>query len=243
MIDTKLNASIYGYKTINYTVEFQRVLCGIFACYTMMLKDNIVVPNDENEIRNNLLFDYLQNDNIRNNIGLDYLFDGEVLEPTGGKIDIKVQSQNKFTKSKAYYIIECKRIDNKNTTGISGLNAEYVKNGIYRFVSKYYSTNCGVNAMIGFVVDTMCIHSNIDNIKTLLQNNFTNCNTIKTIQRETFIPDFEYHYSSEHNDIDNVGFTLYHLMLDFSNNMIEESENGKISQALYKKTLSRGLQD
>ena len=219
MIDTELDASGYDYSITNYTAEFQRVLCGVFVCYTMMLRDNIAVPNDENKIRNKLLFEYLQNDTIRNEIGLDYLFNGEVLEPTGGKIDIKVQRQNRFTKSQAYYIIECKRLDSKNTTGISGLNAEYVKNGIYRFVSKYYSTNCGVNAMIGFVVETMCIHTNTDNIRVLLQNNFANCNTTKTIQKETFIPDFEFHYSSEHRDVDNKGFILYHLMLDFSSNV------------------------
>jgi hypothetical protein len=108
MIDTELNAVGYIYNTTNYKAEFQRVLCGVFACYTMMLKDNISVPNDENEIRNRLLFDYLQNDNIRNNIGLDYLFDGEVLEPTGGKVDLKIQSIKTLTKSEAYYIIECK---------------------------------------------------------------------------------------------------------------------------------------
>jgi len=221
MIETELNASGYGYNAINYTTESQRVLRGVFECYKMMLNDNIAVPNNENEIRNKLLFGYLKNDNIRNELGLEYSFDGEVLEPTGGKIDIKIQSLKTLVKSEVYYNIECKRLDNKNTTGISGLNAEYVKNGIYRFVSKYYSTNCGVNAMIGFVVETMCIHSNIDNIKTLLQNNFTNCNTTKTIQKETFISDFEYHYSSEHRDIDNKDFTLYHLMLDVSNIIIK----------------------
>jgi len=145
MIDVELNARSYGYNATNYTAEFQRVLCGVFACYTMMLNDNIELSNDENEIRNKLLFDYLSNDNIRKNIGLlEYVFDGEVLEPTGGKIDLKVRTSNRFTKSKAYYVIECKRLDNKNLTGISGLNAEYINNGIYRFVSKYYSTNCRV---------------------------------------------------------------------------------------------------
>ena len=230
MIDAVLNASGYGYNATNYTAEFQRVLCGVFACYTMMLKDNIVVPNDENEIRNNLLFDYLKNDTIREETGLsgNFIFDREVPEDnTAGRTDIKVQTIQTFTKSDAYYIIECKRLNNENLKGTTGLNARYIENGIYRFVSKQYSTYHRVNAMIGFVVETMCIHSNTDNIKTLLQNNFTNCNTTKTLQRETFIPNFEYHYSSEHNDIDNVGFTLYHLMLDFSNNIIEKSEKSE----------------
>ena len=222
MIDVELNARSYGYNATNYTAEFQRVLCGVFACYTMMLNDNIELSNDENEIRNKLLFDYLSNDNIRKNIGLlEYVFDGEVLEPTGGKIDLKVRTSNRFTKSKAYYVIECKRLDNKNLTGISGLNAEYINNGIYRFVSKYYSTNCGVNAMLGFVVEKMDIHTNtLSNISALLKNpKLNNCNTTQEIQQEVFITDFEFHYSSEHRDIDNENFTLYHLMFDFSKNI------------------------
>jgi len=223
MIDLELSAKGYGYNDTNYTAEFQRVLCGVFACYTMMLSDNVELPNDENEIRNKLLFDYLNNDNIRKNTGLlDYVFNGEVLEPTGGKIDLKVQSPNRFTQSATYYIIECKRLDNKCITGTSGLNAAYINEGIYRFVSKYYSTNCGVNAMLGFVVEKMDIHMNVLNISTLLKNvKINNCNTTQGIQKETFIPDFEFHYSSKHDDIDNMCFTLYHLMLDVSDIIVK----------------------
>jgi hypothetical protein len=219
---TDLNAFGYSYNAVNYTEEFQRILCGVFACYKIMLDDNIEVPDDENKIRNILLIKYLKNDNIREITGLSghFIFDREVPEDnTEGRTDIKVQTIQTFTKSDAYYIIECKRLDNKNTTGMSGLNAEYVKNGIYRFVSKYYSTNCGINAMLGFVVEKMNIQSNTEHIKSLLQGNFTNCNTTKCIEKETFIPDFEFHYSSKHNDCDGVSFTLYHLMLDFSNNI------------------------
>jgi hypothetical protein len=219
-MDTELNAVGYSFNAPNYTKEFQRVLRGVFACYTMMVNDKIKLPNDENEIRNKLLFGYLNNDNIKNNIGLYYLFNGEVLEPTGGKVDIKVQRQNRFTKSETYYIIECKLLNNENLTGISGLNARYIKDGIYRFVSKYYSTNCGVNAMIGFVVERLDISANIQNINTLLKNTqVKNCNTIREIQPVNFILNFEFHYSSVHNDCDNASFTLYHLMLDFSDNI------------------------
>jgi hypothetical protein len=222
-MDTELKAIGYSYNATNYTAELQRVLCGVFVCYTMMLKDNVILPNDENEIRNNLLLKYLKNDIIRKQTGLsgNFIFDREVPEDnTAGRTDIKVQTIQTFTKSEAYYNIECKRLDNKNLTGISGLNAEYINNGIYRFVSKYYSTSCGVNAMIGFVVEKMDIHTNVFNINTLLKNlRLSNCNTIQKIQKEAFIPDFEFHYSSTHKDIDNKNFTLYHLMFDFSNNM------------------------
>lgn len=220
MIDVELNAKGYGYNATNYTAEFQRVLCGVFACYTMMLSDNVELPNDENEIRNNLLLKYLKNDTIREKTGLsgDFIFDREVPEDnTAGRTDIKVQTIQTFTKSEAYYIIECKRLDNENLTGTSGLNAEYINNGIYRFVSKYYSTNCGVNAMIGFVVEKIDIYANVLNINTLLKSpKLNNCNTTQEIQPATFISNFDFHYFSTHNDIDDNKFTLYHLMLDFS---------------------------
>ena len=223
MIDTELKAIGYNYNATNYTAEFQRVLSGVFVCYEMMLKDNIVLPNDENKIRDVLLLKYLKNDVVREQTGLsgNFIFDREVPEDnTAGRTDIKVQTIQTFTKSEAYYIIECKRLDNKNLTGASGLNTEYINNGIYRFVSKYYSTSCGVNAMIGFVVEKIDIHINAVNINALLRNpKLNNCNTTQEIQQATFIPNFEFHYSSTHKDIDNGNFTLYHLMLDFSNNM------------------------
>jgi hypothetical protein len=218
-METELNAFGYSYNETNYIKEFQRILCGVYACYKIMLKNNIAVPNDENEIRNILLDNYLNDDIVRNQTDLIwYSFNQEVPEQDG-RVDIKIEFRNPFISTKAYYIIECKRLDNKNTSGISGLNAEYVKNGIYRFVSKYYSTNCGVNAMLGFVIEKMTIHSNINNISTLLQNNFPNCNTTRYIEQESFIPDFEFHYSSEHNDCDNKKIVLYHLMFDFSKNI------------------------
>jgi hypothetical protein len=222
MIDTDLDAIGYSYNTINYVKEFQRVLCGIYSCYSLMLKDNILVPpNDENEIRNVLLDNYLNNDTVRNFTGLIwYTFNKEIPEKNG-RVDIKIEFRDPFIPVKEYYIIECKRLDNENLEGTSGLNAKYIENGILRFVSKQYPTNCGINAMIGFVVKAIDINFNVENnINTLLQQHFTSCNTTKYIQKETFIPNFEFHYSSEHNDINNVNFTLYHLMLDFSNNII-----------------------
>ncbi|GHT10819.1 hypothetical protein FACS189426_11760 [Bacteroidia bacterium] len=224
----ELKATGYNYNAITYTSELEQILGKISICYAMMIENNVELPNDENEIRNVLLLKYLKNNDVRNNIGLlDYLFDREVPEDvTKGRTDIKIQTKNTFTTTEAYYIIECKKLDNTNLTGTSGLNAEYINNGIYRFVSKYYSAYYRVNAMIGFVVEKMDIHTNITNINALLRNSkINNCNTTQEIQRATFINNFDYHYFSEHNDIDNESFALYHLMLDFSEN-ITKNVNG-----------------
>lgn len=216
-MDPELNAIGYSYNSTNYKAEFQRVLCGILSCYTMMLKDRIVIPNDENKIRDCLLR-YLNDNNNRVKLHLTtFLFDKEVPEDNNlGRLDIKVQTLKTFERTEAYYIIECKRLDNRNTNGITGLNAQYIKNGISRFVSKKYSSYYKINGMIGFVVEEMNIHSNIEHINNLLENHFTFCNTIIPIKKQTFIPDFEYHYSSEHKNIDEEVFTLYHLMFDVS---------------------------
>ena len=233
-MDTSLSAVGYCYNIVNYGKECQRILNGIYTCYTLMLKDNVLVPfNDENEIRNILLRDYLNNDMVRNQTDLIwYTFNKEVPEENG-RVDIKVEFRNHLIPVKAYYIIECKRLDSENLKGVTGLNAKYIENGIYRFVSKLYPTNCGINAMIGFVVEAMDIRSNVENnINFLLKNSFTNCNTTKVLHKESFIPGYEFHFVSEHNDIDNVSFTLYHLMFDFSKNIISDKSQCPLS-AIY----------
>jgi hypothetical protein len=222
----ELNAAGYIYNSKNYIEEFRRLLCGIVACYLKMIGDNIKLPNDENEIRNKLLKDYLHNDDIRFLYGLtEFLFDREVPDDnTKGRTDIKIQTKNTFITTAAYYTIECKRLDNKNLSGTSGLNAKYIEDGIYRFVSKYYSTYCRANGMIGFIVDKMNVHENLNNINTLAKKQFKDkAKMIHEIHRESFIPDFEYHYSSVHNDCDGSVFTLYHLMFDVSDNLLVPS--------------------
>jgi hypothetical protein len=72
--------------------------------------------------------------------------------------------------------------------------------------------------MIGFVVSKIDIHENINCIKQLLQNTFTQINTEKELTEKQIAPDFEYSYYSNHK----VGkFTkiIYHLMFDFSDNI------------------------
>jgi hypothetical protein len=191
-----------------------------------MIKDNIKLPNDENEIRNRLLKDYLNDDDIRQSTGLtEFTFNREVPEnDTEGRTDIKAEIKNCFRPAAAYYIIECKRLDDKFVSGISGLNADYIKDGICRFVNRYYSTYCGINGLVGFVVAKLDIHVNTDLINMLSKTKI-NCNMTREIQRECFISHFEYHYSSQHKDCKDSVFTLYHLMLDYSNN-IEASTKG-----------------
>jgi hypothetical protein len=222
----ELNAEGFIHNAKTYLEEFRHLLVGIVSCYDMMIKDNIKLPNDENEIRNRLLIDYLNNDNIRESAELtEFTFNREVPEnDTVGRTDIKVEIRNCFRPTAAYYIIECKRLDDENVSGVSGLNAAYIQDGICRFVDRYYSTYCGINGLIGFVVAKLDINTNIAHINTLSATRI-NCNMIREIRKEYFIPHFEYHYASEHKDRENAFFTLYHLMLDYSNNIESYARN------------------
>lgn len=223
---SKLDPSAFLESTNFKDTELQDILTKMVSCYRLMLSNNVRVVNKENQIRDELLINYLKNNKIRNQLQLTaYLFDKEVPEDnTKGRTDIKVQTMNTFLDTSAYYIIECKRLDSQNLKGKTGLNAEYIKNGIMRFVSGPYSTNKYLNGMIGFVVELMDIFGNINNINTLLNNQFTYSNTITKLTATDFIQDFEHLYYSIHKRKNNKGnIKLYHLMLDFSANMNEET--------------------
>jgi hypothetical protein len=185
-----------------------------------MKTNKAVLENDENKIRDNILLNYLKNDEIRRKIDLlQWNFEREVQEDHSvGRTDIKIISPNTFEKQEAYYILECKRLDNKKTSGTSGLNAEYIKNGISRFTSKYYSSYHRINGMIGFIVDDMEIHTNTKSINSLLINSYESVKTTKEITQDNFIDSFEYHYHSIHTDKDNDELKIYHLMFDFNEN-------------------------
>ncbi len=216
-----LNTSAFPGSTDFYIAEFEIILTKIVCCYKILLSDKVRVTNNENLIRDKLLINYLKNNEIRNKIQLTkYLFDKEVPEDnTKGRTDIKVQTINTFLDTSAYYIIECKRLNNQNLEGTTGLNAEYIKKGIMRFVSGQYSTNNNLNGMIGFVVEQMDIGANIMNINNLLKNNFTGANTENFLTPLCFIKDFEYQYYSTHKDTKGKKIKLYHLMFDFSKNI------------------------
>lgn len=227
-----LNAFAFQYKNDPYELEFERILTGITACYKMMIKDNVSVPsNDENRIRDILYNNYLNNNKIRSSLKLThYIFDCEVAEydkggNLAGHLDLKISTQNRFIESNAYYSIECKRLDNQNLTGDTGLNAKYIKEGIMRFVTEQYSSHRGVNGMIGFVVEQINIDNNIKSINRLLTNNFKTANTQKKLTPVAFIKKFSYSYYSIHNDIEDKKIKLYHLMFDFSANLHEETFN------------------
>lgn len=224
MIFTQLNASGYGYNTTFYQNEFEDILRGVIVCYNNICSSNISLLNDENEIRNVMLENYLKNDSFKKaNFNLsNYHFDYETIE-NKGRADIRILPINPYINDQAYYVIECKRLDNQNLNGTTGLNAEYVKNGICRFVTEYYSSYFGINGMIGFVVENMCFDRNVTNINSLLTQDLindkgdtVNARPINEIASIEISNGFNYSYTSKHLINIQDELILYHLIFNFS---------------------------
>ena len=106
------------------------------------------------------------------------------------------------------------------TQGNTGLNAEYVINGMNRFLKENkYSSFYGTNGLIGFIVSTLDINANIRNINTLIKKHIIG-NCIQDIKREDFMPNFPYQYSSNHTKQNGEKIKLYHLMYDFADKVL-----------------------
>ena len=220
MMFDELNASGFTHNSSFYNAEFEEVLSKIILCYNIMVKDNVSLINDENKIRDVLLIKYLKDNSIRKKIELtNYLFDREVPEDISiGRTDIKVQTLNTFKDTSAYYILECKRINASNVSGTTGLNAKYIKNGICRFISETYSTYNKTNGMLGFIVQGIDIHKNIECINLLLNDSFKESSTVHLLKKKEIIPEFDFSYYSLHKSNENE-ISIYHLMFDFSKNI------------------------
>jgi hypothetical protein len=212
---TDLNASAYRHSSIFYNAEFEEILSKLIACYNTMISDNASLSNNENQIRDYMLYNYLKKQSFKvEHKVTNYLFDPELPENTG-RIDIRVMPVNPFVNDDAYYIIECKRLDAVNQNGTSGLNSEYIKEGVSRFVSTKYSTYYKTNGMIGFVVQTMDINKNITAINGLLKGT---ANTTRELSYRKIVSDFDYSYCSTHS-LNGDEILIYHLMFDFSKNI------------------------
>lgn len=213
-----LNASSYTHSKVFYYAEFETILSKVVNCYDQMLLDGVKLENNENKIRDVMLYSYLKCQKFKEKIGVtNYLFDPELPEDKG-RIDIRVMPVNPFINDKAYYIIECKRINAVNVSGRTGLNGEYISEGVLRFVSEKYSSYFKVNGMLGFVVEPIDLIKNIESINHLLTNDFPELNTTTTLTKREILNSFAHSYCSTHT-CSNGDLTIYHLMLDFSQNV------------------------
>lgn len=224
-----LNASSFTYSPVRRDSYFESILKVCVMVYQSIISTTIV-QNNENEIRDEFI-KYLQDINFKKQYELKNLkFDPETRE-NSGRADIRVlPTKDVYVDDKEYYLIECKRLNDKRLKGKSGLNAEYIKNGICRFVQEnYYSSYYGCNAMFAFVVAPVDIPSDIvRNINILMhsplvndKNQIVNANTIQDLIYEDFADNYPYSYISKHKcDVSGNSLILYHLVFDFSNHIM-----------------------
>lgn len=224
-----LNASPFTYSSVRRDSYFESILKVCVIVYQSIISTT-KVQNNENEIRDEFI-KYLQDINFKKQHELKNLkFDPETRE-NSGRADIRVlPTKDEYIDDDEYYLIECKRLDNKRLKGKSGLNAEYVKNGICRFVNNnYYSSFFGCNAMFGFLIAPVNIPSDIvRNINILMHSplvndkkQIVNANAIQDLMYEDFANNYPYSYISKHKcDVSGSSLILYHLVFDFSNNVV-----------------------
>jgi hypothetical protein len=219
MSNQTLDATVFEYSISYFNTTFEDILAGIIVVYSCIIAQKTKVPlTDENAIRDIFLSkEYLKGLHFREKYPplANYHFDKETVE-NKGRADIRILPVNPYKGDDAYYVVECKRLDNKNQTGDTGLNSEYIKNGIARFTNEekyqFYNNTAG---MIGFVVSKMNICNNVCCINQLLQNTFTKIDTEKELTKKQITPDFEYSYYSNHK-VGKSTKIIYHLMFDFS---------------------------
>lgn len=215
-----------GFKDLSFNqlvaeIIFDDLKEKILLCCDMMHKDltnnNCTIRNNEPEIRDYLLENYLQSNAIRGVVGLeDFSFQPEVrVRNTNigncnhGNVDIKILIQKlSFIDTEAYFIIECKRID-----GTTYLNKAYVSEGVCRFVSTdaYYSTYQDRNFMLGFVVNDIDINDNIQKINSIqnINDRLTVLQEIERMSTNRFV------YQSRYLLNSNI-ILLLHMFYDFS---------------------------
>ena len=223
-----MDATVFSGSLSYKKDQLMSLLSSCVDIYEEILSQNIQLKNNEEFIRD-AIFDFLNNDEYRSNVGVLQLFHFEK-EPqeNSGFLDIKVKPLNPYESTKAYYVIECKRLNAHNLTGTTGMNAEYVKNGICRFVTNYYSSYFDSNMMFGFLTEKADIHLDIvSNINEMLNVDYTNArgekvnaNASQPLMYEEIRRGYPYSYVSKHTRNNGKNVDLYHLFFDFSSVVI-----------------------
>lgn len=205
---SNLDASGFLTKRMNYITRFKILLKEIYDNYRQLIKDKVKISKNENKIRDVLVDDYLS----KNIDGYEFKKEED---NNLGRVDIFIQET--LTNDKPEFIIECKLIDNKNLSGTTGKNSEYVRNGIQRFLTEHYFSynDLYVNSMIGFIIEKVDIKENIIHINSLSNKVLNNLVDI-TKQIELVETNL---YQSTYLTKNNKEFIVFHQMMDFSNNI------------------------
>lgn len=198
------------------------ILSKVLNCCEMMNRDciagKIKIKNLEEDIRDYLFHNYLNNDDVMEKVGLsEFRFFSEVPENYQnnkpiGRTDLQVISIDMFKYRKKYFTIECKRID-----GSKRLNRYYIEKGIKRFTNPkpLYPSHFGVNCMLAFVVKEIHIDKNVGEINNLQQKYYKDIRIKRTISPSTISVKHKHTFESEYF-LDETDILLLHISYDFS---------------------------
>jgi hypothetical protein len=216
--DLTNKAQQFSFKKQKYHYDFVVLLTKIYQSSQKLQNSAVVLPKNENIIRNILVDEYLSKEIT------EYKFKKEENNNLG-RVDIYIV--NKLDNSEPNFIIECKLLNDKNVNGIEGFNAKYIENGIKRFLIEHYylDNNFYTNAMVGFVVSSLDIAKNISSINRLSDKLFKNIVEIKqeiTLDKNDIYKSIYKTYAGGEKE-----FTLYHLMLNFAKNTTNPKDNNQ----------------
>lgn len=218
-----------GFKNSSLNLQFKKglyeiIIDGLVECCILMNNAFVVnsrkIPNHEEKIRTHLVENYLENEEERRKtclVNQQLRFEVEVQENYNdknetyeGRVDIKVISTDTLSNRKAYYIIECKRID-----GGKNLNQKYITEGLQRFINNKYSSYYGKNIMLGFIVKNINIKKNLECINLLHQEslNVYTKNQISVVKDNILN---NYLICESKYNINSKQLLLSHIFYDFS---------------------------
>ena len=211
--DQTINANSYNYRKVHYQIRLKDLLYHLYKCYRNLIFDKVLVPQKENDIRDILVDNYFLKD-IH-----EFTFKKETNNNLG-RVDIYIIKNKTELDLKPHFIVECKLLNNININGKDGLNGKYITNGIQRFLTEHYylNNNFNTNIMLGFIIEKLDIASNIDAINALSEKVFKN---IVAIKQPIILDTSNIYKSAYQTGKPEKDFFVYHLMMDFSNNLIQ----------------------
>jgi hypothetical protein len=195
------------------------IIAHLTRCSKQMKADCVAdgnfLENNEDAITNKLVGSYLnaEPDNFRYMSQSPEHYDCATSHYIG-RTDITVISGDLFRDAKAYYIVECKRIDGTDT-----LNKKYIADGVARFISPVqspkYSSYYMQNIMFGYVVKSIAIPYNADKIDKLQQSLLKEVTATKFVLKLN--GDSQYYvYTCDYSSEDKKQIELSHLFFDFA---------------------------
>lgn len=211
-----------GFKNESINIAFENGLFHLIVLHLCQCSHDMIekckatgtqLHNHEDRITDRLVANYLNFNNWRLRFipqsPESFIPEEDIYR---GRCDIKVVSDDWFSNSDDYYLIECKRIDGGNH-----LNRQYVLEGVSRFIIcpvKYPSYHKR-NIMFGYVVQAIDIEENATKIDRLQSELLAGALSGNLLLVNSTSSEF-YQYTCQYQYATTDDIELTHLFYDFS---------------------------